>query len=212
QVEDIDRACKLTDVQKKKLLLSGRGDIKRFFNLYEKAKQKFQLVKDDQRKLQEIWQDIGPMQTIMQSGLFNDDSFLFKSLHNTITQEQFQIYQALTRERRAFRHRADIELAVMMIEMNAPLRAEQRRDLITLLSKATKPPRKSGQYGYYVTIYQLSQLPEEKVKPLFDDAQWKAVRAQMRGLNGMKQWLKQTGELPDDEDVNADARPAAGEK
>jgi hypothetical protein len=213
QVEDIDRACKLTDAQKKKLLLTGRGDIKRFFNLYEKAKQKFQLVKNDPQKHQEIWQEIAPLQIMMQSGLFNDDSFLFKALHNTITNEQLQIYQALARDRQAFRHRANIELAVMMIEMNAPLRAEQRRALITLLTNLTKPPRKSGPYGYYITLYQMSQLPEEKLKPLFDEAQWQAARVQMNGFRGIKQWLKQSGQLPDEDDnVKADARPPAGKK
>src|SRR5262249_52740608 len=108
QVEDIERACKLTEAQKKKLQLTGRGDIKRFFNLYEKSKQKFQLVKNDQRKLQEVFQEISPLQNMVQSGLYTDDSFLLKALHNTLTNEQFQAYQTLAGERRAFRHRANI--------------------------------------------------------------------------------------------------------
>src|SRR5262245_14179965 len=57
--EQIDRTCQLTDVQKKKLQLAGRGDIKRFFDRYETVKQKFQALKHDQQKLQqEIWQHI----------------------------------------------------------------------------------------------------------------------------------------------------------
>src|SRR5581483_8514669 len=39
-VEDIDRVCKLTEAQKTKLRLLGRGDINRFFDCYEKLKQK----------------------------------------------------------------------------------------------------------------------------------------------------------------------------
>jgi hypothetical protein len=200
QVEDIDRACKLTDAQKKKLQLTGRCDIKRFFDLYEKVKQKFQLVKNDQQKMQEIWQAMSPLQIMLQSGLFHEDAFLFKSLHNTLTGEQFERYQALTRERLAFRHRADIELAVMMLELNMPLRAAQRRELITLLSNVTKPPRKSGQYAYYVLMYQLAQLPEGKLKPLFDDAQWNVVSGQFNQYKGMRQWLKQSGQLPEEDD------------
>src|SRR5205823_12624482 len=63
QVEDIERACKLTKTQKKKLQLAGRGDIKRFFDRYETVKQKSQLLNNDEQKLAEIWQDIRPLQT-----------------------------------------------------------------------------------------------------------------------------------------------------
>jgi hypothetical protein len=35
QMEDIDRACSLTDAQRRKLELAGRGDIKHFFDRYE---------------------------------------------------------------------------------------------------------------------------------------------------------------------------------
>src|SRR5438128_7468487 len=73
QVEDIDRACKLTDAQKKKLQLAGRGDVKRFFDRYETVRQKFQLLKQDEQKVQEIWQDINPLQVTLQAGLFHDD-------------------------------------------------------------------------------------------------------------------------------------------
>jgi len=212
QMEDIDRVCKLTDAQKKKLLLTGRGDIKRFFDLYENLKKKFQLAKNDQQKMQKIWQEMSPLQIMLQTGLFNEDSLLFKSLHNTITSEQFQHYQALARERRAFHHRASIELVVNMLELNMPLRAAQRRELVTLLSNVTKPPRKSGQYGYYVLMFQLAQLPAGKLQPLFDDAQWKAVSGQFNQFKGMRQWLKQSGQLPEEEDDDKIEAPTAAQE
>jgi hypothetical protein len=213
QIESIDRACKLTDVQKKKLQLAGRGDIKRFFNLYDDVKHKFDLVKNDQQKFQEIWQAIAPLQVMVQSGMYHEDSFLFRSLRHTLTSEQFQHYEAVARERRTFHHRVNIEMAVGMFEMSMPMRAAQRRDFIALLLNLTKPPRRSGQYGYYGLMYQVSLLPEEKLKPLFDNAQWKVVSAQFNQYKGMRQWLKQSGELPDEgEDVAADAQPAGREK
>jgi hypothetical protein len=208
-IEDIDRVCKLTDAQKKKLLLTGRGDIKQFFVLYDKAKQRFDLLKNDQKKLfQEIWQDISPLQTMLQFGMFCEDSFLGKALHNTLTTEQFARYDAVIRERRAFRHRAQIELAVTVLEQNLPLRAAQRRELITLFSSVAKPPRKSGGNGYNVVMYRVSQLPEAKLKPLFDDAQWKVVSRQFNQYRGMKQWLKQSGQLSEDDDPDSEPVPA----
>jgi hypothetical protein len=209
QIDSIDRTCQLTDAQKKKLQLAGRGDIKRFFDRYETVKRKFQLVNGDQQKLQELWQDIGPLQMTLQAGLFHADSLLYKSLPHTLTSEQFARYDAVARERREFRHRANIELAVTTLEQRVPLRDAQRRELITLLLNQTKPPRRSGSYDYYLIMYQLGRLPEEKVQSLFDDTQWKVVNRHLAQFKGYEQLLRQAGQWPDEDDDagKADEQP-----
>src|SRR5581483_10727841 len=164
QVEEIDRACKLTQAQKKKLLLTGRGDIKRFYDRYEEVKQKFQPLKNDQQRFQEIWQDISPLQITLQNGLFHNDSLLHRSLRNTLTDEQLAQYEVLDRQRREFRHRGNIELAVARLDELMPLRASQRRDLIALIMKETKPARRTGPYDFYFTMYQIGHIPKEKLK------------------------------------------------
>jgi hypothetical protein len=215
QLEDIERACALTEGQKKKLQLAGRGDLKRFFDRYEAVKQKFQLIKNDQQKQQEIWQDISPLQMSLQGGLFHEDSLLSKSLPNTLTGDQLARYDAITRERRAFRHRATIELAVTTLEQQStPLRDVQRRELIKLLTKQTKPSRKSGPYDYYVVMFQLGRLPEEKLKPLFDNMQWQVMSRQLDQFKGYDMMLRRSGQLPDEDDdaTDADAQRAASQK
>lgn len=212
--QDIDHVCDLTDAQRKKLHLAGRGEIKRFFDRYEAVKQNFQLVKNDQQKVQEIWQEIGPLQQSLQGGMFNDASFLYKTLHNTLTQDQRARYEASARDRQAFRHRANIELVVTLLEQGVPLRDAQRRELISLLTDQTKPPRKSGPYDYYLIMFQATRLPEGKLKSLFDDAQWKVVTRQLNQYQGMVPFLKQSGQWPDEaeEAGRADARPVAPKK
>jgi hypothetical protein len=214
QVSDIDRACELTDAQKKKLQLTGRGDVKRFFDAVEAAKQKLQSINNDAQQLQEIMQEINPLRVTLQAGLFQDDSLLHKSLRNTLTADQFAKYDAVVRERRAFRHRAAVTRAVAMIEQHAPLRDEQRRELITLLTNETKPPRKSGQYDLYVVIFQIGRLPEEKLKPLFSDTQWRVVTRLVDQYRAVEPTLRQQGLLSDEEedDRAADARPPAPKK
>jgi hypothetical protein len=212
QLEGTDRASPLTDPQKQKLQLAGRGDVKRFFDRYETVKQKFHLIKDDQQKFQEIWQDINPLQTALQAGLFDSDSLFYKSLHNTLTDDQRARHDVVDRERREFSHRASIALAVNTWEQSVPLRDAQRRDLITLLTNQTKMPRKSGSYDYYLIMYQLSQLAEEKLKPHFDEMQWKIVGQQLAQAKGWGQFLKTAGVLASDEDDKADAQPAPANK
>ena len=210
-IEDIDRACRLTEIQKKKLQLAGKGDVQRFFDRYEAVKRKFQLMKDDEQKMQQIWRDISPLQTSLQAGLFHEGSLLVKSLSNTLSGEQSARYDAMAHERRAFHHRATVERAVAMLEQAIPLREAQRRELTALLMNETKPPRKSGQYEYYLIMFQLSRIPEVKLKPLFDNTQWKLMSRQ---LDQYKQWepfLKQSGQWPDEDDEadKGDGKPAA---
>ena len=65
-----------------------------------------------------------------------------------------------------------------------------------MLLEETKPPRKFGhQYDYYVIMWQAAKLPEDKLKPLFDDVQWKVLNQQFAQMQGMEQWLKQFGVL-----------------
>jgi hypothetical protein len=210
-LEAIDRSSQLTEAQREKLRLAARGDIKRFFDRYETAKQKFQLVKDDQQKMQQIWQDISPLQTSMQAGLFDGDSLFYKSLHNTLTGEQWAKCDAVDRERREFSHRTSIVQAVNGWEQSMPLRDAQRRELITLLTRETKPPRKLTPYGSTWIQFQLSHIPQEKLKPIFDDIQWKTMHQYLANAKNLGQFVKQLG-LLDEEADRADAQPPPAKK
>jgi hypothetical protein len=207
QIETIDRACRLTDAQKNKLQLAGRGDIKRFFDRYEKAKVKSQLIEQDEQNFQEIWQNINQIQqdfnrVTLQGGLFRQNSLLVKSLLNTLTGEQFTRYEVLDREQRASRHRASIATAVAILQRGVSLRDAQRRELITLMTNETKPSRSSGPYDSYVLLWQLARLPEDKLKPLFDKTQWNMVNQQLAQFKDLELTLKQSGQLPDEEDLD----------
>jgi hypothetical protein len=203
QIEDIDQTCQLTETQKQKLQLTGRGDIKRFFDSYEEVKQRFKALNNNAERLQEIQPDVNPLRMALQAGLFHDDSLLYKSLRNTLTSEQFTRHDTSVRERRAFRHRANIELAVTTLEQGMPLRDAQRRALITLLTNETPSPRRSGQYDYYFVMFQIGRVAEAKLKPLFNDTQWRVVNQQLNQFRGMEQFLRQNG-LLSSEDGDAD--------
>jgi hypothetical protein len=211
-IDDIDRTCNLTEAQKKRLQLAGRGDIKQFYVLYETARRKFLEVRQNPQKMNAFFAEISPLQTKVQSGILDEDSLLFRSLHNTLTSEQWALFEARSRERRASRYECQIEIAVGMLEMNVPLTNSQRRELIGALKKLTRPPRKLGALTHQVVMYQMAHLPDAEIKTLFDEVQWKAVRTQIDNFKGLRDWLKQTGQLPDDDDEaeKDDAKPVAG--
>ena len=55
QIADIDRACNLTEPEKKKLQLTGQGDIKRFFDRYEQLmRKKSQVIEPKAQNFQQM--------------------------------------------------------------------------------------------------------------------------------------------------------------
>ena len=203
QIFEIDRVCKLTDAQKNKLRLAGRGDIKRFFDRYEAIKQKSQVIEPDEANVLEIHEELNRLRITLQGNLFLEGSLLIKSLPNTLTGEQFTRYDMVARERRASEHRASVARAVAILLRGIALRDAQRRELITLLTNETKPARGSGRYDAYVLLLQLSRLPEEKLKRLFDEDQWEVVSESLAQAQQLEPVLRQSGQLPIEEDDHA---------
>lgn len=164
----------------------ARGDIKHFFDQYAPLKEKFgamhikQNDADFQQKWQKIWQEISPVQMTLQAGLFNKGSMFEKTLTSTLTAEQLERRASVEKERQEFRKRAKVALGVTMFEQRLPLLEEQRRQLTALVLSEMQPAhwQQNGMEAVYV-LNVLSNIPEAKVKPLFDDAQWKAVKQEM---------------------------------
>ncbi len=199
RIDDVDQACQLTEPQRKRLRLAARGDVVQFFEKVEVVRKKFLLVRKDQQKFNEIWQDISPLQVQFQAGLFGDDSFYHKTLRNMLKGEQLSKYSQIDGERRKFQYQAKVELVVAMLENAIPLRDEQRQKLITLIVDETKPPRSFGQQqDYYLVMWNVSKIPEKTLKPLFSEAEWKVLNQQFAQVRGLEQWLKQSGALAKD--------------
>lgn len=195
QIEAADRACKLSDAQKAKLKLAGKGDVKHFFDRVAEKKRQFQLVKNDQNKIGEIFNEIQPLQLTLNSGPYDDGSIFFKTIRKTLDASQVDGYENVVRERLRFRYRAKVELVVATLDQALGLRGEQRKKMVDLILAETKPPKRYGQYDYYLVMYQLSKIPEAKMKPLLDAAQWKVLQAQLQQGRGMEDFLRQNGFL-----------------
>jgi hypothetical protein len=63
-------------------------------------------------------------------------------------------------------------------------------------------------------LLQLGRLPEEKLKPLFDETQWEIVNQHLAQIQQMEPMLKQVGQWPveDDEGEITDGRPVPQKK
>ncbi len=210
QLDELTRHCGLTPPQKLKLLLAAGGDEKRFFEEVEVVRKKFLAVRQDQNAFNAIWQEIQPLQMKQASGLFGESSLFGKTLQKILTPEQIAKRQMIEDERNRFRYRSTIDLSLLTIENAVPFRHAQRERLVELLVDRTEPPKVFGQYDHYVVLLRLSQLPEDEIKPLLDERQWKLLQAQFGQARGLEQFLVQNGVFSK-EQIKA-ARPGSARK
>jgi hypothetical protein len=208
-IETVAGACGLSEAQRQKLWLAGRGDIKRFFDSVDELRRKFQSVKTDQNRLQELFRDVQPFHATIAAGPFGETSIFFKALKNTLTSEQSALYEEAARQRRAFLYRARIEELVVKLDEALTFRASQRRQLGKVLLEETRPPVQFGVYDDYVMLWQAAKIPEEKLKPVFDDRQWRTLTRHFEKVRGLEPFLKSNGLLPDGAPGAAAAGPGA---
>jgi hypothetical protein len=94
KIEQIDRLCKLTAVQREKFQLAARGDIERFVDQFEGVKREFQSRAVDATEEEiinlgtELCRKAGPLRSRLNSGPFDNNSLFAKTIRTFLTAEQ----------------------------------------------------------------------------------------------------------------------------
>ncbi len=194
RIDDLDRMCAMTELQKKKLMVAGLGDIKRFYDRVDDLKRRY-ASGGNPANMNNIWQEMQPLQVELANGLFGDLSLFMKTVKNTLSEEQSQRHEDLSRRRGTARRRASIELFVVQLDKALGLSEAQRGRLIELLVGETPAQAKYGQADYWYFMYQMTRLPEAKITAILDEAQWRLLSRQFMQARGMEPWLKSNGIL-----------------
>jgi hypothetical protein len=207
QIEGVERTCRLSEDQRKKLTLAGNVDIKRFFGRVAVLKKRFDQIKNDQNKFQEFWQHMQPVQTDMNRGIFGEGSYFRKTLKNLLTSSQVIETENADRERRLFNFRSKVESVVTSLDEVLSLSADQRRKLVGLLTEPKMIPKTMGQDAVcmYAVLYLASQIPDEKLKQVFDVPQFNTVKRILNMTRGYGQYVKTNG-------FTWDSEPTANDK
>jgi hypothetical protein len=105
EVERLDEICALSAVQKQKLLLAGRGDIKRQFERIDEMKQKARSVSVDEANVQKLvdlqntlLQEATAWRTGLKAGQFGDNTLFAKALRKVLTPEQIAAHAKWVRD------------------------------------------------------------------------------------------------------------------
>jgi hypothetical protein len=83
------------------------------------------------------------------------------------------------------------------------LSPEQHQKLESLLLARTRAPRKFGEYDYYGVMYQMSKLPEQDLKPIFNEEQWQKIGLQFAQAQRLENVLRRGGFLPEEDVAEA---------
>jgi hypothetical protein len=194
EMQAIHDKCSLTETQKKKLLLAGRGDIADFCSRVSELRTKCTAKAMSPQQYNEVIQELKPLRYVPQYGALSQSSLFRKTLRHLLNDEQLVRYRSLERERRV----TLVEGALQNWDRTpngVKLAAERRKQFITLLADHGQFPQGYSPYAQYIVLLEAARL-EERLKPLFDDEQWRAFQTQLVVARRVEPTLRRMGQWP----------------
>jgi hypothetical protein len=172
EINRVDAICRFTPQQRKKLQIAGQGDIKRFFDRLAEVKaaldRKAGLL--DARALA---RELLPVRMQVENNVFVDGSIFIKTLRTTLNPDQLDRFETATRDF----YRLRVQWVAFSLDVGPGFGAEQRARLARIILSETRPLRRyDGAYDFQAILYQASRIPEARLRPIFDHAQWRVLR------------------------------------
>lgn len=199
EIERLDLVASLTDDEKAKIRLAGKGDVKRFFDDVREARREFlELGNVNQNQMNEAYQLASALAQRINSGLFDNNSLLKKVAATAPDPEHAQRIRKRNQRRRKLQTEFAIKAYVAILGRTIPFTSDQRDQLVVLIGKNVDLAHPNGPYVTQLISYRLSELPDGELQELFDENQWNAFKNTLAQAKAMKAMLKQQG-LIDDE-------------
>lgn len=176
----IEGRCRLTDAQKKKLRLAGRGDIGSFFSRAEELRAKAVGRTLDQQEYSELSMEMSLLRMATQNCLLGEASLFRKTLRRTLDDEQRVEYQRLLRQRQLGAAESGFAAWDRVNNNNARITAlklspETRRKVCELVVAQGRLPESPTSYMNYIVLLEANRI-EVQIRPLMDNEQWEAFQ------------------------------------
>jgi hypothetical protein len=199
KINEIGKTFGLSDRDKEKLELAGKGDVGRFIRRVDQLKDKWPPDRAPEAQHNALARETWPLANALGQGLFEHDSLFFKALAATLRSDQLARYEQIGHERRRYRYQAHLELVLMQLNSFLGLSNDQRNRLANLIADKTHPIRCPDGLECRVVLAQMSRLPAENLRPLFDASQWRQLQTKLDEARRDSMWLKQWGIVFDSE-------------
>jgi hypothetical protein len=185
-IKRFDQKYTLSPTQKKKLELAGNHDIKQFFDRVEEVKSEFKRNNGDWNKVGERVIELQRIHSQPHSELLGEQSMLVKTLKKNLTTEQ------IARSDKTI-YRARVEWMAGLLHSRLILESDQRRRLVTLIVEETPPLKRYGSFDYDAIMFQLSRLPQEKLRTVLNEGQCRELSLRFDQARRMESILVSEG-------------------
>jgi len=202
RIDLLARDATLSENQKQKLLFAGKGDIGRLVERVELFKTRYQNPKAGANGFDwnQLSKEVHPL-VASRISLFANESLFAKTLAKVLTAEQQARYEKIERERAEFQHRTGVQLTVLRMSTALGLSGDQRQRLEQLLLTQTRPGRGANRIypttSFNIVYVQMAHLPAERLKPLFEPWQWRALRRKLENAVRFEEGLVRNGVVLD---------------
>ncbi len=194
EMQAIHAKCSLTEAQKKKLQLAGRGDIHHFFSRVSELRPKLTSKPLSQQQYVELTRELQSLRMATQLGTFGEGSLFQKTLRRALTDEQHARYRVLERERQV-RMVESVVLNWDRMPNGIKLLAESRRKLVDVLVDHGHLPQTRSPYIHYIVLSEVRRL-EDRLKPLLTEENWETLETQAAQAKQVEATLRSSGQWP----------------
>ena len=137
---------------------------------------------------------------------FGERSLFQKMIPRVLSGDQLARYEKALLDRRVFRYRAAVGWVAVLFGANLGWSPEQRQHLEEVVLAETRPPRKfPDSQDLDLVLFQISRVSERKLKPIFDDLQWRLLVEALSEARKVGPFLIQGGYVLD-AGLDGDAR------
>lgn len=202
EIDRLDLTTPLLESQIQKLQFAAKGDIKHFFDDVDVARRQFHAMaaagEVGQANINEVYQLASTLAQRLNQGIFDNDSLLKKVSRGCVDAEQ--AIQLQKREQRQQKLESDAAIVIFLADLGrrVPMTNAQRESIVEWATENITLRDPKHRYANFALMYEISELPQAKLKSIFDDAQYTAIQNNFQTGIGMKATLKQMGLLDDE--------------
>ncbi|MFO0917230.1 MAG: hypothetical protein U0872_02825 [Planctomycetaceae bacterium] len=195
RLAELEQACGLSSSQIQKLRIAGQIEMGQLIDRIQAGRRQFERERHDQQNVGQLHQMVQSLQAALTQGLFRNGGLMEKVVRKTLDAGQLARYEQLTQERADYLRRARLEMVLLQLDREVPLRQEQRTRLLALWKQvSTDVP--AGPYELQGVWFQLAIIPERNYREILNDRQWSVVQVKLQQARGLEPWLRQNQALP----------------
>lgn len=207
QIERVERACTLSEAQRRKLELALEADIRRCVAEIEQVRRRYagssvnMRDREGQQKWHRFQQDVQRCRRRLLT-LFEESSLFAECLPTVLDEMQFAALEAETSSRRSFRWRSLVGTALLRLDDMLALDQEQHEELERLLLEREPPLRldppshqRNDQAEKMLVFMVLAEVDQKALRATVGEDRWKAVVMLANQGRSMRSWIEGQGLL-----------------